>query len=372
MKLKCPLCMGVSFTSEETLLHSLLSFASINIACPLCIEVLRGSDKFTIHLCTHIFNLKSNGTVNLTQNASTNVVSLNEILENIHLDGPAESTESDFLKIQAEITSNEDSTSSWSNARMQVYSNFEPTSTNESDKRPERISVFHPNMNAPIAPRGDHVNESKNPGSPSFEVPQVICPQVLQKPCESPLALRASLNSNILVESSSSPFCEVAEPVALPVVDDIFKNFDFIFNVDERTSDFIQPMQDPCADLKRSQTEILTSTFIPTHFNVEENSDPGGRHVNTNLNKPSSSPRPNTICEICSISFPDVNILSLHKELVHEKIHKGQSSKLKFQCELCKRKFKLKASLLAHQQVAHAVGMVPMIVAIPRPIFLTY
>lgn len=370
MKLKCPLCLGVTFASEETLLHSLLSFASINIACPLCIEVLRGSDKFTIHLCSHVFNFKSPDTVSLTPNACAKVVSLNEIFENIHLDGPTESAESELLKMQTEMTSDEGSVlknSSWSNLGALAYPNVEPTSTNESEKLSERISEFQPNMNTVAAPRVDYVDESKNSDSPSLEATQVICPQVLQNIYEFPP--QASLPSNISLESSSA-FCAVAEPVALQV-DDIFKNFDFIFNVDERIVDFPQPMEDPSTDLKRSQSE-LASTLTQTHFNVEEHSDPGDRDVNINLNRPCSSSLQNTLCEICSISFPDVNILRLHKELVHEKTDKCQYSKPKFQCDLCKRKFKLKASLLAHQRVAHAVGMVLMIVAMLHSSCLTH
>lgn len=355
MKLKCPLCLSISFASEEALLHSLLSFASTNIACPLCIEVLCGFDKFTIHLCSHILNLKPADTVNLIHDARANVVNLNEILENIHLDEPTDSSKSNSLKIPTEMANYEVSSglenSSWSDPRVLTGVGVDETENQQLDRIPVPLTSMNAYRDSPMTPEGDQVDESKNLASPCLELNQDFCPQALQNPCESPLALQVSLNNNTSM-GSSSLFGDVSDTVTLPAVDDLLRNFEFLFNVDKSTTDLTQPEADS-ADLKRSQTEIFVTTFTPDEFDL---SDSVGVDVNTNWGEPSHSPRQNIRCDICSISFPDVNILNLHKELVHEKNSKSHSPKLRFQCEHCKCKFKLKASLLAHQQVAHAIG----------------
>lgn len=82
MMLLCPLCRGVNFSSEEKLLYNLISSVSQRIACPLCTEILRGFEKFTIHLCSHILKCDSD-TINL--NFDPNISKINESFENIHL-----------------------------------------------------------------------------------------------------------------------------------------------------------------------------------------------------------------------------------------------------------------------------------------------
>ncbi|XP_063702258.1 zinc finger protein 271 [Culicoides brevitarsis] len=63
-----------------------------------------------------------------------------------------------------------------------------------------------------------------------------------------------------------------------------------------------------------------------------------------------------TECEICSISFPNQNLLKMHMELVHEISDVDRASRnddLKYGCNLCTKSFKMKGSLRIHLKVAH-------------------
>lgn len=67
----------------------------------------------------------------------------------------------------------------------------------------------------------------------------------------------------------------------------------------------------------------------------------------------------NEKCDVCGFYFPDSNILSLHKQVVHanEKSEKNSFSEHLFKnypCYLCSKIFKMRGSLMVHMRVAHA------------------
>jgi len=60
-------------------------------------------------------------------------------------------------------------------------------------------------------------------------------------------------------------------------------------------------------------------------------------------------------CNICGFHFSDVNILALHKQLIHEQDSMNIPNKnLKnYSCHLCSKIFKMRGSLMVHMRVAH-------------------
>lgn len=60
-------------------------------------------------------------------------------------------------------------------------------------------------------------------------------------------------------------------------------------------------------------------------------------------------------CDVCGFHFPDVNILVLHQQLVHEQESENAPGKVlkNYSCHLCSKVFKMRGSLMVHMRVVH-------------------
>lgn len=61
-------------------------------------------------------------------------------------------------------------------------------------------------------------------------------------------------------------------------------------------------------------------------------------------------------CDVCSLVFPDENILSMHRQLIHVELHGGSTEPTSYKCHLCSKSFVMKGSLMVHMRVAHFGG----------------
>lgn len=236
--------MGFSFDSEEALLHSLLSLAATKIACPVCTEVLDGCDKFTIHLCSHVFNFQSNEAVNLVDHSRVSVVSLNEKFENIRLEEPKNSSDSiDASEMSRnEVGARQNNNINFSDPSIPNENNFssfgvEPKSTNrfQNPQFDETSPFFTNSMMADS--RAMETKDELNSRSSDPSVYQALGSQDLT------LALQVVSDCNISTEPSPSHLYELSQTEAsLPV--DILENLDFLLDSNQVTEDFVQPMKD--------------------------------------------------------------------------------------------------------------------------------
>lgn len=61
----------------------------------------------------------------------------------------------------------------------------------------------------------------------------------------------------------------------------------------------------------------------------------------------------NTTCNMCGLRFVDVNILKMHRALIHNIDEGTIESFTRHNCHLCSKKFKMRGSLMVHLRVAH-------------------
>ncbi len=476
MPLLCPLCSGFNFSSEEILLYSLISSSTQSILCPLCPAVLKGFDKFTVHLCSHILIKCDRQPVNL--NFDFKISRMDTKFKNINLDpnspprsqisgnffsgngakSPARGTENpnDSFNLTLEETS--EVTSDYFDGVSSIFDsdcNYLNRGVNEGESEMADSSdrqqlddsgcrfteSFKPNSGE------NSVSNSSSGVIPeifTFGIPsEVVSPQISN--CQSeklesallPLCSRTDTKSDF----SHRPLCSRTEtkpdvghfplysrtetksdfsrfpsctksgiesstdtdanPVSLL---DLFPNFESKSDATDCLS--LCPKSGTESDLSTpalcSKSGIETSIQIGTpleptktsFLNVSEDGGNSERDLSTLFDlilnqadgcspansKDKISPtrtndgefppevekgaaslahvhNGNTSCNICYVSLPDdAAILRLHKELVHDRSR--EKSDFKYNCTLCKRKFKIKGSLSIHLQVAHSEGMI--------------
>ncbi|KAG6453318.1 hypothetical protein O3G_MSEX008090 [Manduca sexta] len=61
----------------------------------------------------------------------------------------------------------------------------------------------------------------------------------------------------------------------------------------------------------------------------------------------------NTTCNICGLQFVDVNILKMHRCLIHNIDDNPNHTVTRYHCHLCPKNFKMRGSLMVHLRVAH-------------------
>lgn len=281
MTLLCPLCIGVNFSTPEALLYDLITSATRNIMCPLCSEVLKGIDKFTVHLCSHVLKCDLNP---ITLKIDENVVNLNEKLESIHLHRTSNDTQPVDLHSSPSCTDKVLS-SEKNSSQVSSQSNYLVQFNKESETRNEnlRIGLEIGNISEPL---GTNIAD------------------------DFPFGETLDIDFEPLLQSG-----DIVEPESSAVF-----NEQNILHVD-----FLN--------------ENVPVVVIPNEAIREGGSD----RINCNE------------CALCSTTFPNSAVLTLHNELVHGENDKNMSS-FKHQCDQCQKKFKIRGGLLIHQRVAHRIS----------------
>lgn len=61
----------------------------------------------------------------------------------------------------------------------------------------------------------------------------------------------------------------------------------------------------------------------------------------------------NTTCYVCGLQFVDINILRMHRCLIHNIEENANTLSTRHQCHICPKTFKMRGSLMVHLRVAH-------------------
>lgn len=61
----------------------------------------------------------------------------------------------------------------------------------------------------------------------------------------------------------------------------------------------------------------------------------------------------NTTCNVCGLQFVDVDILRMHRCLIHNIDDNSNTNSTRYHCHLCSKNFKMRGSLMVHLRVAH-------------------
>lgn len=61
----------------------------------------------------------------------------------------------------------------------------------------------------------------------------------------------------------------------------------------------------------------------------------------------------NTTCNVCGLQFVDVDILRMHRCLIHNIDDNSNINSTRYHCHLCPKNFKMRGSLMVHLRVAH-------------------
>ncbi|XP_065211098.1 zinc finger protein 33B [Planococcus citri] len=303
MALLCPLCMGVNFTSEETLLYDLIAFSSRQIVCPLCSDVLKGFDKFTVHLCAHILNCGSAPvTLNLAQ---TNLVtSLNEKLKGIDL-------HTSKCHDQQIIDLHSINTSSYNSANSINGDSAVNKSVDELALNDETNYLMQFSKNVEI--RSEKLAETESTFGNITDCSETLFDAVWPS------------HENNGAGAGHLEISQLPAPVAL-LNDSAIST---INRDDENNANILH-------------VDLASENVPVTVIKSDTNGDSGG-----NVNKADIYQ-----CTSCSTSFSKSSTLMLHNELMHGENNKNVLA-FKYQCHQCQKKFKIRGSLLIHQQVAH-------------------
>uniref|UniRef100_A0A1B6GV31 C2H2-type domain-containing protein n=1 Tax=Cuerna arida TaxID=1464854 RepID=A0A1B6GV31_9HEMI len=353
----CPLCSAASFSTTSTLCLSLVSVASKWLRCTLCEEELHGLDKFTIHLLGHLIqtnNFKKHLTTDHSESPDMKQISHTEPLNLVK-------THTSLLKeTMNEITP--------PNIVLNESLSFQ--SKESSDAECERPSLKIDDEVMIFFNCGDQ--SVQNNSSDKMEGPEKIC-KTSHSPALSNLVVEFDQSvdknsSNISTTKDITTTVLNGEYLTLPFTNDVphqlFStnlNPGFYPECSNNTVDNTIEMDlSPLAKQKESENE----------FEVNKNSD-------TLSNKPNEydalqkvtgnrssflSPRGERVlgyrCDVCSLVFPDEQILLMHRKLIHAELSGDPTKEKKYKCHLCSKSFIMKGSLMVHMRVAHFGGAV--------------
>lgn len=314
----CPVCSAASFSSTGALSAALVNVASKWLRCTLCKEELRGIDKFTIHILGHLIN---------ESGLKTNAGSMNSFVEPLnlvkpHFDKPQETSNTEMILGRI--------TTTHSSERME-----EDTTERFSLKVDDEVMIFF-NSNNKSRPENQNNSESENQ-SLNFETDLSKTERIVD-------LSKFNFNlSNNLTGNKEQP-CELQA-----IIKSVYP-----------TSDLSHTSANNCTDYTRMDNN--------THPDVHPNNISDGaascrsNNFENKGNGKSSFLSPNGErvvgyrCDVCSLVFPDENILLMHRQLIHVELTDNTAEVKHFKCHLCSKSFVIKGSLMVHMRVAHFGG----------------
>lgn len=389
--LTCPLCSQPGFLTLDALRVGLVSVATRPLICPVCNEVLLGIDKLTIHLFGHTINLSS-GIAESSKSAD--VAAAEEHLVAVHNAHNVLPQDWNILK-QLDKAAGNNRTTELLDSGVQnvgndvpiVNSQLKAQSQNSSMKdagQPSLVSDYnHDVIKINIFPQSDRNHNAVQRTNANLQqgalktncATQYFCNDnvkhldVSQKPVETEktaisdpiIATKVvgTVDANIYRDigreciESNNDRCVIKERLIRDLIEEEPPNFQSVPNV----------MTNACA--RESSEEhngkenlpIASKTILET--NVEDqNQNLERRQIVQSSIKTfrTIAPKEKTErCNICGFHFPDTNILTLHKQLVHEQDSSNSPEKVpkNYYCHLCSKVFKMRGSLMVHMRVAH-------------------
>lgn len=396
--LACPLCSQPGFLTLDALRAGLVSVATRPLICPVCNEVLLGIDKLTIHLFSHTINLNNNNAAE----SSKHIVS-NEHPVAVH---NAHNITLQDWNVSKTQQSSKTQISSGNNRTCAEPSDTGISLSNAGNK----ISIINSqvqNQDSPVK----SASQYNLVADYNYDVIKVnIMPQsnknqdvvlssttnlqqgVLKTNCELQSMLCNDSMKHLTVSQENTQVEKeiiadliTVTKVAETIDTNIFENIEeqcaesnnsqhiakerLITSSIEKESDLsnfqsIQNVMPVCIDTSSEECnkkQLFNTKEITLKTNTE-NQDSKYTNALSNVQACNSkvfrniAPKERTErCNICGFHFPDVNILALHKQLVHEQDSNNIPGKAlkNYSCHLCSKVFKMRGSLMVHMRVAH-------------------
>ncbi|KAG8267416.1 hypothetical protein J6590_052038 [Homalodisca vitripennis] len=353
----CPLCSAASFSSTNTLCLSLVSVASKWLRCTLCEEELHGLDKFTIHLVGHLVltdNFKKHLVTDHPDSPDMKQISHTEPLNLVK-------THTGLLKeTMNEITP--------SNIVLNESLSFQ--SKQSSDANCERPSL---KIDDEVMIFFNYEDQSvQNSSSDKITCPEKIC----EMSC-SPALCNLAVDFDQSVEKNSNNI-STTKDITTTILNDEYFNLPFTNNEPHYLfpTNLNPGSYSECSNkIVGNETEMdlsLSDKQKESENNVEatENSDNLINKSNeycalqkvTGNRSSFLSPRGERVlgyrCDVCSLVFPDEQILLMHRNLIHTELSGDPTKEKKYKCHLCSKSFIMKGSLMVHMRVAHFGGAV--------------
>ncbi|XP_049949373.1 zinc finger protein 252-like [Schistocerca serialis cubense] len=321
--LACPICTQPGFINVDSLCHGLLYASTREFLCPVCNDVLRGLDKFTIHLFSH------------------------SILRGQHIKGVQSSTS---IEEQSVLSSKIAGPLSLNLKKPLIicdsFADFRVSSPVDEDSRQhkeEESSQTTCNIHNLTFEHGDCVRE--------------VCAAVDDSRSAVDDAVVGSTSENTqegsscaIISNNEASIKELRESEASPTVTQSFQQNIYNLLPSEGKRACADEIAMPITKVTDSEstTEKRPSNEIANQFG-------SSGHCTTS----------SAVCEICQFSFTEDTILEMHKQLIHSDLSPRSSDSAlesdnadvgdvkNYPCLLCPKSFRMKGSLMVHVRVAH-------------------
>ncbi|XP_025163154.1 zinc finger protein 90 isoform X2 [Harpegnathos saltator] len=342
--LACPLCSQPGFLTLDALRAGLVSVATRPLVCPVCNEVLLGIDKLTIHLFGHTINLSSDNNATETSKHMNVITPNNErliALHNLHNISPqnwsmlktqqldkTQADESHNVPLGAtaslqEVLKTHCATQSFSNGSV----------SQENTQAEKTMSDF----------ASDWMKEQSCGSLAVTKVVATVDTNVYQS-IEAECVTKSSDSQRVAKEQSMVNLMDKENDLSdLRSIPNVAPICCTDTSLEQRSNGRRSPRDAIETNVKdeehssKEQRKILTAQTCSKIFQVATPKDKMER------------------CDVCGFYFPDVNILALHQQLVHEQeLGNVQGKVLKnYSCHLCSKIFKMRGSLMVHMRVVH-------------------
>jgi len=410
--LACPLCSQPGFLTVDALRAGLVSVATRPLICPVCNEILLGIDKLTIHLFGHTINLEDNAA---ESSKRVDTVVPNEhsiVIHDVHnidlqdwntlkmqqLDKVQNSNiiESDNDKIcikssEPDISIAENKISiinSESRAQSQnlfvrnanqhnfisdynydlIKVNVLPQNENHNMVLESTINAQQEISRTAVTQHfcNDNIKHLNSISQENIQTEKTIASNLLTA---IKIAENVNVNTNIcnIEKESNNNQCVTKEKLTINLTD---KENDFTNSIHSIQNTLLAYNASPeqcisrrmqCPEKCNDKQNLfnIKETMLETNNDQEQNlKHKKISHVQTPVStflETVASKEKVERCNICGFHFSDVNILALHKQLIHEQDSMNIPSKnLKnYSCHLCSKIFKMRGSLMVHMRVAH-------------------
>lgn len=395
--LTCPLCSQPGFSTLDALRAGLVSVATRPLICPVCNEILLGIDKLTIHLFGHTINL-SNGTADSSKSAD---ITANEhLLVAVHNAHNVAPQDWNILKQLGKTTSGNNRTytepsdsgvSNVGNNVSIVNSQSKAQSQSSSMKGASQsslVSDYNSDMiKVNILPQSDGNRNAIQRATAHLQQGALKANCATQYFCndnikhlnvsrEAVQAEKTAISDLIVTKVAGTVDANIYRDIGRECIE---SNSDQRVIKERLMRDLIEEEHDlPNFQSVRDVTVSVSAGESSEEHNSKENlSNARKTTLETNAGDQSQNlehrqilphmqtstkafrtiaPKEKTErCNVCGFHFPDTNILTLHKQLVHEQdlSNSPERAPKNYSCHLCSKVFKMRGSLMVHMRVAH-------------------
>ncbi|XP_026293513.2 zinc finger protein 16 isoform X3 [Frankliniella occidentalis] len=357
--ISCPLCSQPGFSDVNSLWLSLIRVTTRQLTCPVCLEVLCGLDKLTIHLVSH--SLHNQLVSSLASNLSTPPAILSKSMQYHKISQCPETISSQESVPVTTSQPLENSPLSY------VFVNI-PTLENMSIKERAQASLM------------SNIEHSVNKEGKPFQ-------SLIEPKTGYPLILMAKPDDSTLAPDDTSQ-TPLMPQNTMTVVSDPLKLINLPQSREETIHMSALPSQKEISCLLDNINALNHNPPppLPLHNSSEHGINLTHQTVPVpKLGSPCQVSDLGVPCGICGLTFKDDNIAMLHQQLIHhqsspdgnnykipikldDRSHSSKhrsrrtnvanqhvhSSLHRFPCHICNKVFRMRGSLMVHLRVAHS------------------